>query len=591
MSNESKKTILLVEDEALLAMAEKQRLEKSGYAVVHVLTGEAAVTAALNVDSRPDLVLMDIDLGEGIDGTEAARQILNEIDIPVVFLSSHTEPEVVARTEKITSYGYVVKNSGITVLNTSIKMAFKLFDARMQEQQHETALVHTVDYLRSILKTTQDGFCVMDMDGRVVDVNNAYCEMCGYSRAEFLQLSIPDIDADEQPELTKERIEQIRSSGYALFDARNRRKDGSTFDVEVSASFLGGAEDKIVAFYRDITERKKFEIELQEQKDLLQNITDNLFEVVALTDRYGTIKFSGNAHRGLGYESNRLVGKTVFEFIHPEDSPRIEADFAQWIPSGAVHRIQEFRYRRSDGSYTWVETAGKKILGADGDVKELLFSSRDITERKMAEGEVQRQLAEKETLLKEVHHRIKNNMAQVEALLSLQTQSTVNPAVQAALREAMARVQSMRVLYEKLLIGEDYQDSSVKDYIESLVDSLVAVFPERENVSIEKSIADFPLSSKKLIAVGIIINELVTNIFKYAFTGRDDGHVAIRLDKSETHATLIIQDDGVGIANTVATKESAGFGLTLVQMLAEQLHGSYRIENDNGTKNVLEFEL
>ncbi|MFN2312569.1 MAG: response regulator [Spirochaetia bacterium] len=181
MGDERKKTILLVEDEALLAMAEKQRLEKSGYVVVHVLTGEAAVAAALNVDSRPDLVLMDSDLGSGIDGTQAAEQILNEIDIPVVFLSSHTEPDVVARTEKITSYGYVVKNSGITVLNTSIKMAFKLFDARIQEQQHETALVHTVDYLRSILKTTQDGFCVMDVNGSVVDVNDAYCEMCGYS--------------------------------------------------------------------------------------------------------------------------------------------------------------------------------------------------------------------------------------------------------------------------------------------------------------------------------------------------------------------------------------------------------------------------
>ncbi|MCA1755681.1 MAG: response regulator [Spirochaeta sp.] len=128
MGDERKKTILLVEDEALLAMAEKQRLEKSGYVVVHVLTGEAAVAAALNVDSRPDLVLMDSDLGGGIDGTEASRQILNEIDIPVVFLSSHT-----------------------------------------------------VDYLRSILKTTQDGFCVMDMNGSVVDVNDAYCEMCGYS--------------------------------------------------------------------------------------------------------------------------------------------------------------------------------------------------------------------------------------------------------------------------------------------------------------------------------------------------------------------------------------------------------------------------
>ena len=110
-------------------MAKKQQLAKLGYTVDHVLTGEAAVSYALDADSRPDLILMDIDLGKGIDGTEAARQILNETDIPVIFLSSHTEPEVVEKTEKITSYGYVVKNSVITVLDASIKMAFKLFEA------------------------------------------------------------------------------------------------------------------------------------------------------------------------------------------------------------------------------------------------------------------------------------------------------------------------------------------------------------------------------------------------------------------------------------------------------------------------------
>ena len=136
------KKILLVEDEALIAMDEAQMLKKYGYEVVTAYNGEKAIKA---VDSDPEisLILMDIDLGRGMDGTETAERILSKKDIPVVFLSSHTEPEVVEKTEKITSYGYVVKNSGETVLDASIKMAFRLFDARMKEKEKEIKLIES----------------------------------------------------------------------------------------------------------------------------------------------------------------------------------------------------------------------------------------------------------------------------------------------------------------------------------------------------------------------------------------------------------------------------------------------------------------
>ncbi|HRZ28490.1 MAG TPA: response regulator, partial [Spirochaetota bacterium] len=132
-----KKRILLVEDEFLVAILEQKDLEKKGYLVQHVGSGEEAVKAILDAAIHVDLILMDIDLGPGIDGTQAAERILEHKDIPVVFLSSHTEPEVVEKTEKITSYGYVVKNTGVTVLDASIKMALKLFEARMERGRAE----------------------------------------------------------------------------------------------------------------------------------------------------------------------------------------------------------------------------------------------------------------------------------------------------------------------------------------------------------------------------------------------------------------------------------------------------------------------
>lgn len=133
MGEAAQRTILLVEDEAIIAMAEAGMLKKNGYVVQTAYSGSTAVEAVRS-DGVIDLVLMDLDLGSGIDGAEAAELILLAKNLPVLFLSSHTEPEVVERTERIASYGYVVKNSGETVLLASIKMAFRLFEARIKYQ-------------------------------------------------------------------------------------------------------------------------------------------------------------------------------------------------------------------------------------------------------------------------------------------------------------------------------------------------------------------------------------------------------------------------------------------------------------------------
>jgi CheY-like chemotaxis protein len=130
MNSKTEKIILLVEDEVIIAMAEKIALEKYEYKVITANSGKEAINL-FRENRTIDLILMDVGLGEGIDGPETAITILKERKIPIVFLSSHTEPEIVEKTEKITSFGYIVKNSGITVLDASIKMAFRLFDANM----------------------------------------------------------------------------------------------------------------------------------------------------------------------------------------------------------------------------------------------------------------------------------------------------------------------------------------------------------------------------------------------------------------------------------------------------------------------------
>ncbi len=219
---------------------------------------------------------------------------------------------------------------------------------------------------------------------------------------------------------------------------------------------------------------------------------------------------------------------------------------------------------------------------------ELLYSNHSLHENN---SKLNTLLAEKETILKEVHHRIKNNIASIEGLLSMQSQSISNFEAVSALQDALGRVSSMRILYDKLLITEEYEDISVKNYLESLIDAVAVLFPYKLKITIDKQISDFNLSSKKVTPLGIILNELLTNIMKYAFKGRESGLINISLSSIKNLATLTIQDNGNGISEGFDISESKGFGLMLVKMLSEQLGGTFTIENYHGTRSILKFEI
>jgi len=199
--------------------------------------------------------------------------------------------------------------------------------------------------------------------------------------------------------------------------------------------------------------------------------------------------------------------------------------------------------------------------------------------------------AEKELLLKEVHHRIKNNMRTMMNLLSLQSSVLKDSPAVTALQDARSRMQSMGVLYEKLYRSEDFREISIKDYLPPLIDEIVGVFPHNEMVKIETEIADFSLSARLLSPLGIIVNELVTNAMKYAFTGRTTGTIRVSAASKNNRATLVFEDNGCGIPESIDIENSTGFGLQLIGMLTKQLKGTIRLDRQHGSRFILEFDV
>jgi PAS domain S-box-containing protein len=707
MNGENQKTILLVEDEALLALRETISLAGYNYKIVSADSGEDALSVIRTRDDI-DLVLMDIDLGEGLDGTETARRILKDREIPIVFLSSHTDAEVLKKTDQITSYGYVVKNSGISVLDTSIKMAFRLFDANRKiedsELKQKTMISHISDVIgivdergrikylspnsetsfgwqsqdlvdtsaaltvhpddrarikkafygllqeENAVTTVQYRYACKDSQYKPIEltainlvhdpvINGVlfnYHDITGRKRAEeelreseekyrllaenindmislhstdgtylYLSPSCASLLGYRSEELVgshpsalfhPDDLESLRTASPSLLQLsdcslvtyRVRRKDGTYIWLETNNRTIRDRLTKeakqILCISRDISERKRFEGILAAKNEELDRYFLSVLDMLCIADRSGNfLRMNPEWERVLGYALEELSGSRILDFVHPDDMEASVA-YLEKLQKQEVVTGFENRYRCKDGSYKWIEWRSQSQ-------SELIFATaRDITARKQAEEKILELLAEKELILKEVHHRIKNNMNTIKGLLSLQAGTLTDPASVMALEDAESRVQSMAVLYDNLYQSEDFNEISVAKYIPSLIDQIMANFPNRGAVKVFTHIDDFILSVKKLQPLGILVNELLTNIMKYAFIDRTDGRITVYASLRGSYVVVTITDNGNGIPESVSFENSTGFGLVLVKGLTKQLKGTIKMERGNGTVITLEFK-
>jgi PAS domain S-box-containing protein len=241
MGDKKSKTVLLVEDQAIVALNQKMILENNGYDVMLAHTGDKAVRMA--GETRPiDLILMDIDLGPGLDGTQAAKKILEQHELPIVFLSSHTEKDIVEKTEAISSYGYILKHAGEIVLLAAMRMAFRLHEEKRK-------VVESEKRYRDMFESNPNPMWVYRLgDLCFLAVNDAAVHKYGYSKNEFLSMKISDIRPLEDLDRL---VENVRNVKPGLDDAgrwRHRKKNGEVIDVRIISHTIdwAGQESEVV---------------------------------------------------------------------------------------------------------------------------------------------------------------------------------------------------------------------------------------------------------------------------------------------------------------------------------------------------------
>ncbi|MDA8409699.1 MAG: PAS domain-containing protein [Treponema sp.] len=386
------KNLLLVEDDFIIAMAEARQLEAHGYRVVHAPTGESAIELGRGGEDI-DLVLMDIDLGEGsIDGTEAARKILALRDIPLLFLSSHTEKDIVDKTESITNYGYVVKNSSVTVLDASIKMAFKLFEAQRLVNAANMEIERTNEELRVTVERLgesnaalaeseslyhalfSDNLVVMLLvdpaTAAIVDANESACSYYGYPHSTIINMKVTDINVDSA-DLIFGNIEAARTGAGNRFEVRHRLANGEIREVAVYTSHLQMEGRNILhSIIIDITERKAASLALERSEAELKRS-----QAVAHVGSWvwhiksNSLEWSDEMYRLFGISRADFTGDlatVIARAIHPDDRAAVEASNQLVMERGTPIPL-EYRIVLPDGSIrrVWAE-AGALSLDTEG---------------------------------------------------------------------------------------------------------------------------------------------------------------------------------------------------------------------------------
>ena len=231
----------------------------------------------------------------------------------------------------------------------------------------------------------------------------------------------------------------------------------------------------------------------------------------------------------------------------------------------------------------------KPTFGRNHSVVELLGTVLDITDRKEAEEQIRRSLHEKEVLLREIHHRVKNNMQIISSLLNLQAAGTIDAHAKEILKESQQRVRSMALIHENLYQADNFSNIDLNDYIRSIVVNLFHSY-NRNEIRSDISVVPLRLNLDAAIPCGLIVNELVSNALKYAFPSDQRGTITISVSITEMHIVLLdVSDDGVGMPAAFSIESVQTLGLQLVRSLVQQLHGSFSITGEKGTHVHIEF--
>lgn len=473
----------------------------------------------------------------------------------------------------------------------------------------EEALRTQTRILRSVLDAMADGVLVADRENRFLHSNSAAERILGRAMIESRPENWNDQEGlfhpDRRTLYGPEELPLARALRGEFVDGVEvlvRRRDNPSDAWALCSARPLVADDGVtwggVVVFRDVTSRKEMEQALRASEEKLRLALaaagmgtweyDLRSEVVSWSEHGAAVV--GRTHGEFSGTFERMVG-----MIHPEDRAYFLAA-ARSAHAGAVNSETielEFRLIHVTGEIYWLRVAGRLLRDAGGAPARIIGTFTNTTPRRVEVERLERSLREKEALLKEIHHRVKNNLQVISSLLSLQSSHLSDPAVVALFTESQGRVRSMAMIHEGLYRSGDLARIDFAEYARELAHNLRASLGlEAAGVRLLTDLEPILLGIDAAVPCGLILNELVTNCFKHAFVGRTAGTVAVSLCREAPgRARLRVADDGVGCAAGFEPGATGTLGLRLVRTLSQQIEGELRYFQDNGLRVELSFPM
>ncbi len=465
----------------------------------------------------------------------------------------------------------------------------------------EEALRESEARSRLIYENARDTLWLMDMSFKTTWISPSVARTRGF-KPEELHASTLDqhMTAASLALMTEAAAKQLSPANLA---DKNRevvvegvyefyRKDRTTFWGDTVATLIrdrDGAPMGFLCVVRDFTERRRAEAALQASEARYRQLVENTNEAI-LVAQDGLLKFVNRvAVEMTGYSEQELIMRPFPELIHPEDREMVVDRYLKRLAGDAALPRYVFRVLSRDGGTKWVEIWAVQV-DWEGRPATLNFLT-DISDRHKADEAIQASLREKEVMLREIHHRVKNNMQVVSSLFNLQSGYTLNEECRSILKKGQTRIQAMSLVHEKIYRSRDLARIDLVAYIRSLAAQLFKVFEvDPDQVRLETDAADVSLDLNSSVPCGLILNELISNSLKHAFPGGRKGSIRIGLKRGPDDVIVLrVGDDGIGFPKNLDFHKAETFGLQIVNLLVEQLEGTIEIDQTNGTTFTVTF--
>ncbi len=461
-------------------------------------------------------------------------------------------------------------------------------DAR---KRMEMALRESEERFRGAFEFAAIGMALVGLDGRWMRVNRALCDIVGYSIKELLATTVQAITHPDDLGVDLAYVRQMLEGSRSHFNMEKRylHKDGHVVWILLSASLVRdhiGEPMYFVSQIQDITDRKRAELRLLASEERARAILDAIPDLMLRLDHEGVF-LDYRVHRSddLFAPPEKVLGARIRDLAPAAIADQVHAHIEIALRD---REIQQWEFQLASPRGTQDYEARMVGCGTD----DVVAIVRNITAFSEVDRHLRASLREKEVLLQEVHHRVKNNLQIIASLINMQLRRLKEASTRETLEQCQNRVQAIALIHEKLYQSKSLADVPLADYVTSLAQEIVkAANIAGTRVALEISIPDVVLPIDRAIPCGLILNELISNAIKHAFPSGRQGLIRVHAEPLGGHLRLVIADNGVGLPGGFNIKRCPSMGLQLVRTLADQLDALLEIDVQGGASFQLTFPI